>query len=1029
MKKSTQTFVFGALASMALVVLAGCQQGGGSTPTPTGKFDFSVTLASGSNNILYMEKDPSDPTKLVGKPDKFKITEKNAVEGTEYTYTISFSGSGFDDADPVTNYISATWDASEKAFTVTPKKLTKKNDTERKITVSIKEKSVKTPKRTNVSIIEYVDHANAGYNYAADKEARLDILAKLEQYAMENYLTGITLFENGGYVRYADRVTVPATEYITGYGWGILSEGKLTGRLSNVTVEPDYLQSASSSDPLTINAWDATGSQVIDLNSYISSSYWGTKMKGTDSYEWYPVLAKDKITVNGQLVDNNRPIHVEEDNPTNLYKKWRIYVKTGEEEGIKYRTASTNNASYNNLNVKLEDYEFVYQMLLSERSQVVRGSELAGDTSYGIKGGQAFFRKSKNVKDNAKLDQLWNQMKTDGELGIKTGVDPVNGSYIEIELINPIDEFTAMYTLSSNLYTPIPKSFIQLVGGGDYTEGAILYGTFPTATSNILDNTLCLGPFYLKNWTKNKETVFARNDDWYETEPAGGDRYHIQGVRIQVLSDITENPNAVWQHFNNGELDSTNIPKDKLPEVDLTKERKSGGDSTFKLNVNSCTQEIWNSLFGDNGSVKQGKDNAYICKPWMSNKNFLKGLYWSINRENFAKARGVTPSINYFAGSYMSDPENGVSYNTTEQHINAVSKFHDLYEDPQTHETKDNYGYNIDTAKKAFEDAITELEEAGKLNEISDYLTKGSNGKLQLHISIEWMYQTDIRDYGEEIGGYFKTAFDQASAAVASGKYELIVDQGAVTQWDKVYNDYLMVGKYDLGFGAISGNSYNPLNFLEVLKSNNSSGFTLNWGTDTGVVDELNPIIYDNRAWSFDALWAAADHGTVVTDGKDLNPVNNCYIDGSTMTSNNLYNGGSFEVPFDFVDVDSNSVEFEITSVQLYLVGYGTVTLPVTLQNGKFVITISQELGQQLNQYLVDGNDLEKAAEKAKDEETKFEILHPFTAQNYNVYWNIEVHYTIRINGGIPSENVAYAYPSKQAQEDDRKQSFRRIKK
>ncbi len=1022
MKKSNYTIIFGALASMALVALAGCQQGGGGGSTPTGKFDFSVALASGSNNILYMERDPNNPDILVGRQDKLKITEKNAVAGTEYTYTISFSGSGFDDSDPVSNYISATFDAAEKAFTITPKALTKKDDTERKITISVKEKSVKTPKRTNVSIIEYVDHANAGYNYAADKKARLEILSKLEQYAMENYLTGITLFENGGYVRYSSRVEVPATEYITGYGWGILSEGSLNGTLANVTVEPTYLQSATSSDPLSINAWDATGSQVSDLNGYISSSYWGTKMKGTDSYEWYPVLAKDKIQdKNGNMVDFKRPIHMEEDNPTNLYKKWRIYVKTGDEEGIKYRTASSANSAYDNLGVKLEDYEFVYQMLLSERSQVVRGSELAGDTSYGIKGGQAFFRKSKNVKDNAKLDALWKQMKDDGELGIKTGVDPVNGSYIEIELINPIDEFTAMYTLSSNLYTPIPKSFIQKVGNGDYTDGAILYGTFPSATSNILDYTLCLGPFYLKGWTKNKETIFARNDSWYETEPAGGDRYHIPGVRIQVLSDMTENPNAMWQHFGNFELDSTNIPKDKLSEVDLTKERKSGGDSTFKLNVNSCTQEQWNKMFGDNGSVKQQKDNAYICKPWMSNKNFLKGLYWSINRENFAKARGVTPSINYFAGSYMSDPENGVSYNTTEEHINAVSKFHDLYQDPTTGETKDNYGYNIDTAKKAFEDAISELEEAGKLNEISDYLTRGSNGKLQLHISIEWMYQTDIRDYGEEIGGYFKTAFNAASASVASNKYELIVDQGAVTQWDKVYNDYLMVGKYDLGFGAISGNSYNPLNFLEVLKSNNSSGFTLNWGTDTGVVDELNPIIYDDRAWSFDALWAAADHGTVVTDGKDKNPVNNCYIDGSKLTTDKLYEGGSFEVPFDFVDVDPTSVEFEITSVQLYLVGYGTITLPVSLQNGKFVITISDTLGAQINQYLVEGNDLEKAAEKAKDEETKFELLHPFTAHNYNVYWNLEVHYTIRINGGIPSENVAYAYSSKQEQEDDRK--------
>ena len=1013
MKKNMKIFVTGAFATLTIGALVGC--GGGDSKPVTGKFDFSVTLASGSNNTLYMERDPEDSSHLIGRKDELKITEKNPASGTTYTYSISFSGAGFDDSDPISDYITAEFNADKKSFTITPLKVTKKGNEERTITAAIKEASIKTPKRTNLTIVEYVEYANAGYSYAADTQKRLDILGKLEKYAMENYLTGITLFENGGYVRYSSRVTVPADEYITGYGWGILTEGELNGSLPKTVPEPTYLQTSTSSDPLSINAWDATGSQVSDLNSYISSSYWGTRMKGTNAYEWYPVLAKDTVKINGQTVANNRPIHVEPDNDTNLYKKWRIYVKTGEEEGIAYRTASSAKSGYNNRLVRLEDYEFVFQMLLSERSQVVRGSELAGDTSYGIKGGQAFFRKSKNITDNAQLDSLWDQMKSKGELGIKTGKDEYNQSYLELELVNPIDEFTAMYVLSSNLYTPIPKSFIQgLSDNNDYTEGAILYGTFPTASANILDYTLCLGPFYLKSWAKNKETTFARNSEWYEVKK--GDRYHIEGVRIQVLSDILENPNAVWQHFMNGELDSTNIPKDELPNVDLTKERKSGGDSTFKLNVNSCTQDEWNKLFGTHGTVKQQKDNEYVCKPWMSNKNFLKGLYWSINRSAFAKTRGVTPSINYFAGSYMSDPENGVSYNTTDQHLNAVAKFHDIIEDPVTGETVDNYGYNLDTAVKGFRDAVSELEEAGKLNELSSYLTRNpNNGKLQLHISIEWMYQTDIRDYGEEIGGYFQTAFAQA----VGDKYELVVDQDAVTQWDKVYNDYLMVGKFDLGFGAISGNSYNPLNFLEVLKSDNSSGFTLNWGTDTGIVDELNPIIYEGKTWSFDALWAAADHGTVVSEGRDKNPVNNCYV--TSMSTNDLYNGGQFEIPFDFVDVDPTSVSFNIERVQLYLAGYGTVDLDVQLVDGKFTIVFTAAQGELFNQYLVEGNKLEKKAESARTEEEKFEILHPFTAQNYNIYWNIEVHYSISINGGIPTENVAYAYASKKEQEDDRK--------
>ena len=75
----------------------------------------------------------------------------------------------------------------------------------------------------------------------------------------------------------------------------------------------------------------------------------------------------------------------------------------------------------------------------------------------------------------------------------------------------------------------------------------------------------------------------------------------------------------------------------------------------------------------------------------------------------------------------------------------------------------------------------------------------------------------------------------------------------------------MMVGQFDVGFGSVSGNALNPLNFLEVLKSDNSSGFTLNWGVDTNVVSE--DLYYDGCYWSFDSLWQAADTGAYLVDG------------------------------------------------------------------------------------------------------------------------------------------------------------------
>ncbi|MDD7598483.1 MAG: hypothetical protein PUJ83_02390, partial [Bacilli bacterium] len=62
-----------------------------------------------------------------------------------------------------------------------------------------------------------------------------------------------------------------------------------------------------------------------------------------------------------------------------------------------------------------------------------------------------------------------------------------------------------------------------------------------------------------------------------------------------------------------------------------------------------------------------------------------------------------------------------------------------------------------------------------------------------------------------------------------------------------------------------------PLNFMEVLKSDNSSGFTLNWGPDTSKLDAS--LTYDNKAWSFDTLWRAGDQGILVKNGAELPPV------------------------------------------------------------------------------------------------------------------------------------------------------------
>ena len=883
---------------------------------------------------------------------------------------------------------------------------------------------VATEEASNYSVsidLEVIDAklANGGYTYAslAGAEAiakREEILGRLEKYAMDNHLTGITLFENGGLVKYSSRVTVPARNYITGYGFGLLSEGSVDGKLpgeQNDNHQP-YLHTAQSSDPKMINARDNTGSQVSDLEGYITSSFWGTKMNATkDKYEWYPVLARDTIKVNGQDVPFNRPVPVqdgqeiltgneEKANPLGLYKTWRIYVKTGANSDLKYRyNGSSWGTNFDKRDVALEDYEFAYFNLLTASHQLTRGSEMASDQTYGIRGALSYFNKTKNASDEDAV-KYWNEAKANGKLGIKTGTDATNGDYIEVTILNSIDKFTAMYTLSSNLLSPLPRDFIRTIGSGSVKDGSPIYGTFnnnPSAPSEhrdrIVDYVLSVGPYMLEEWNKDQTILFKKNDLWSEPN-----RYNIKGIKMYTI-DTSNEVDAIYNQFKAGLLDQCGVPAKHIREErgqDGVKETR--GDSTFKLNVNACTQAEFDRLNEKQWTPKNGRKSDWEVKPWMSNNNFLNGLFYSINRKQFAENRGTNPSINYFADSYLSDPENGISYNESQAHKDAVAAY-----EIRNSKGQSEYGYSKDRAIASFKSAVNELVAAGKIE-------KGTKTKpFEMKIKIWWMYPTDLAEYGDEIKGYFTECFN--NDAVSGGTVKLVVEQEAPKNWMDVYEQHLMTGEFDLGFGAISGNTYNPLNFLEVLKSDNSSGFTLNWGTNTAEVDAVKPLIYDKKIWSFDALWAAADHGAVVEEGKLIKPVKKSYLEYS---GNDFYNGANFSVDCNFFQDPSDTVKFEVQEMSLFINGSGSRELAYTqdaTNPNKYNITLSQADAQEINTEIMRVHKWLPEDEPVRPDTT------PFNVDKYDVYWNIEVRYYMYIKDpvtgqwGTPTEG--YVNPAK----------------
>lgn len=801
---------------------------------------------------------------------------------------------------------------------------------------------------------------------AMSTDKRTEALGKLEKYAVENFLTGMSLYENSGYAAYNQRLIFPTDTdgqfvgtkptYVVGYGFGVLSEGVVTGSLSGATDNyKSYYHTYEQTDPATILYMNDQGSVVGNIVGYVGGSYYSTRLTSDAStYEWFASLAKgseDGITVPADATQSSehsinldRPIPMDDDYATTgTSNTYRIYVRTGK-DGLKYATMGKYANEYNGKDVELEDYVTPYIMKWTQANGMARATEDISGTQ-ALVGAAAYYNNSANGYN----EEAW------ADVGIKTGEDS-QGEYLEFTFIQSQTPFYAMYYLSSSMFSPIPQSFIDTLGS------AKLYGSFNSdKTLTPVDTTLSLGSFVIESWVSDQEIVFKQNDILLDAvkgknqlkgtdfDKANNNQLPeyltegVPGIYVDIVPGIGSDQNLVYRDlFSSNQMDACGIPDDYL-EADKDKNYayQTAGDSVFKLNFNSCTQEEWNEYFGPNGTVAQ--NSTWEVKPAMSNYDFLAGLVLSIDRDTYAANRGTTPSVNYFADVYQSDPENAVSYNSTQAHADALAG---TYLDPNNFVKSGNdvIGDSTQKAVEYFRSAIKTFIADG---------TYASNATISIEIC--WMYDYQIDSEGKEIEEYMESAF--AAAAAAEGvSMKLDVVNTAVTNWSDVYYYKMMIGQYDIAFGSISGNTLNPLNFMEVLKSDNSSGFTLNYGINTNSTEKY--IEFDSgiegypTKWTYDALFNAADRGALIQMKGDVATLVGTTVDSALRTNVITEDGGRHVVIYYSAVNIPNVAVAELSDLVLCWYeannadGYAEIVVPssqytVTKQGDYYVIDLT----------------------------------------------------------------------------------------
>ena len=667
--------------------------------------------------------------------------------------------------------------------------------------------------------------ADGLYSYKKESNAeRTKVLGILERYAVATGITGISLFEDGGYVMYNPRITLGTENYIIGYGFGLLAEGSITGGL-DYEENPEwknYYHTYEANDPGTMNYWNDQGSQVGDLFSYQAAGFNTNFMNATkDGYDWVPELAKEK------------PVAVNDDDGDGMCTTWRFEVRTGD-DGLVYTTGSQmpSRQAFNGRPVALEDYITPFKMMLTQSNALYRGSELANMDTAAIAGAKAYY----DATASGPNDAMWEGV------GVKVYTED-GKNYFEVTFTDEQTQFYAMYNISSALYIPLPQEFVDLVTVTN------IFGFNADATETPVDNALSVGPYYLSRYDQDQQIVYTKNPNYVFADT----KYAIEGIHVKIFTAANEDTTAGFNEFLAGHFDSAGIPKDYLDEYrNDPRTRSTTGTSNFKLNVNATDAETWEQLFGEEGTVTQtAKADYWDLKPWLGNHHFVQALGYSIDRLTFANTRGSIPSVDYLSSNYMSDPENGISYATTEPHKKAVET---LLADT------DGYGYSLELARDYFRMALTELEAEGAI-------TPGTKeNPTVLHVEIAWMRPTQEEQYHNEIKTFFETAFNDDS--VCGGVYQLSADFWCGNVWSDVYYNKMMVGQFDIGFGSISGNSLDPIGFVNVLSSDQaiSHSFTLNWGVDTND-PSVYPLVYDGKSWSFDALYNAVNSKAIVSGG------------------------------------------------------------------------------------------------------------------------------------------------------------------